>query len=337
MRGLVDRSRIGPPRSPAHTQIPRRLLALSALALIVGGCGTAGVSGTATGLLKGGEVPLTVVAHGYAVAVYAPVTIHERTYFFRVDTGAAHTVVTKRVASALGLQKHGLRYRMQAVGCAASVQPVRVAEWRLGRIKLPTTVIDEAHIDLGPEKMDGRPVVGLLGSDVLRRFGRATFEFWRQRLILGSKAPADGQSANFTQLHTHTGGYAELVGAKINGRSVRLAVDTGASLTGIDGATARLLRLKRFGQSGPISGATGCSVVVHSVSITHWTVGAVTLPSTYALAGPVSLKYRGFLIQGLLGADVLSSYRQVTFDFTIRRLVILGRPRPRFRTKPAHR
>jgi hypothetical protein len=103
-------------------------------------------------------------------------------------------------------------------------------------------------------------------------------------------------------------------------------VDTGAGLTYINGQSARQLHLERLGWSGKVGGANGCPETVHAVGIDDWSMGRMTLPLTYALAGPVVLT-KGSIIHGVLGPDVLAAYRRVTFDFTHERLVIQGPPR----------
>jgi predicted aspartyl protease len=278
--------------------------------------------------LSGGAVPLIVVRHGYAVRSFVRVTINSRTYLFAVDTGATQTAIAKPVANALGLPEHGAAYVVHPAGCAARAQPVFVSRWRLGGTRLPPSVIGKANLDLGKEQIHGLPVVGLLGSDVLRQFGRATLQFRQKRLVLGRTAPASGHAAKLTIVRTVTGGYGEFVTVKIHHRAVPLLVDTGAAYTGIDGQLAHRLRLKRLGQSATITGATGCRLKVHFVAIQNWTVDGMKLPSTYALAGPLSLRGNRMIIgYGLLGADVLSVYRQITFDFTAKRLLILGPPK----------
>jgi predicted aspartyl protease len=300
---------------------------LSVLAVITAGCSGSLTHRPATRILSGGAVRLTVVNSGYAVRAYTRVTISGRTYFFAVDTGAGRTVVTSQTASALGLLKHGATFKARSIGCAGSAQPVLISHWRLGGIRLPPTVVAESNIHLDGERVDGRPVAGLLGSDVLRQFGRATFQFHQQRLILGQTAPMRGEAVNFTALHPVTGGYEEVIKVKINGKPVRLFVDTGAGLTFIDAPSARLLRLQRLAWSGQINSVNGCTVPAHSVAIKQWTMGHLTIPATYAIAGRIAFKYKGLIVHGLLGPDVLSTYRQVTFDFTNRRLVILGPPK----------
>jgi predicted aspartyl protease len=300
---------------------------LSVVAVITAGCSGSLTHRPATRILSGGTVRLTVVYGGYAVRAYTRVTINGRTYFFAVDTGAARTVVTSQTASALGLPKHGATFRARSIGCAGSAQPVLISHWRLGGIPLPPTAVAESNIHLYGAKVDGQPVAGLLGSDVLRQFGRATFQFHQQRLILGQTAPMRGKAVKFIALDPATGGYEEVIKVKINGRPVRLFVDTGAELTYIDAPSARLLRLQRLGWSGRIKSVYGCTVPAHSVAIKQWTMGHLTIPATYAVAAPLAFKYKGVIVQGLLGPDVLSTYRQVTFDFTNRRLVILGPPK----------
>ncbi len=312
---------------PLIRRFAKRSLALCVLALVTIGCSGALADQPVSSSLRGGVVPLTVVNSGSAVRAYARVAINGRTYFFVVDTGAAQTVIETKFASALGLPSEGPAFTTVSFGsCRGSALPVLVSNWRLGRVQLPPSVIAESNIQTGVEKVDGRPVIGLLGSDVLSLFGRATFEFHQQRLMLGPNAPMGGRVVKFTALHIPGGGYAELTKMRINGKPVTFLVDTGAGLTYINGQSARQLRLERLGRSGRIGGANGCSETVHFVGLDDWSMGGMTLPSTYALAGSVAL-IKGSSIHGLLGPDVLAEYRRVTFDFIHERLVMQGPPR----------
>lgn len=324
--------RLSRPRRPALSRplirrFAQRSLALCALVLVTVGCGDALADQPAPSSLSGGVVPLTVVNRGSAVRAYARVKINGRAYFFVVDTGAAQTVIETRFASALGLPSQGPAFTTVSFGsCRGSAEPVEVSNWRLGSIELPPSVIAASNIQTGIERVDGHAVIGLLGSDVLSLFGRATFEFHRERLLLGPHAPMGGRVVRFTAEHFPGGGYAALTKMRINGRPVTFLVDTGAEVTYINGQSATRLRLKRLGWSGRVAGANGCSETVHVVGIDDWSMRGMTLPLTYALAGSAVLT-KGSSIHGLLGPDVLAEYRRVTFDFTHERLVMEGPPR----------
>jgi predicted aspartyl protease len=308
------------------------LLAVSAVALTVAGCG---LGHTTRRPLKGGVVPVTVVREGLGVRVYARLTIKGRTYLFLVDSGATNTVMDTEVASALRLPRHGPEEVSHPLGCTAPVEPVLVSHWRLGPIVLPPMIVGAASVGEYNLKVDDMPVAGLLGSDVLEQFGKATFEFGRHRLILGSGAPVRGHAEKLSVLHNESFGYAELVRVEIHGAPASLLVDTGASISGIDGRLAQRLKLSRLGHAGKVSGATGCTEQVHPVAIRHWRLGHLSLPSTYAVAGAMSFRYGPVVARGLFGADILSTFRRVTFEFAPRQLLILDQPL--FPAKPVHK
>ena len=59
-------------------------------------------------------------------------------------------------------------------------QPVRIRRWRIGGTPLPSLRI--VSFDVGSRNR----VVGLLGSDVLARFGRITIDYVSRTLTLGA-------------------------------------------------------------------------------------------------------------------------------------------------------
>jgi predicted aspartyl protease len=308
----------------------RRLIALVvliAVPVVPAGCGSTGSGQLRDGSIRGGDIPLIVVHRGYRVSAYTRVTVTGKPYLFKVDTGATRTIIRTSIAAALGLPMRRQMITTYPLGCTASMRPTLVPKWRLGRIELPSMVIGASKLgNLGP-RVDGLSIAGLLGSDVLARFRKATFEFQQHRLILGTNALGSGRAVKLSVLHSAKGGYAELIHVDIDGRPVRLLVDTGDEITAISGRLAGQLDLERLGQTGAIEGASGCPIQVRAVAIKHWIVGGVTLPSTFALSGRVSENVGRLRTQGQLGADVLSAFRRVTIEFEPRHLLIFSDPR----------
>jgi hypothetical protein len=57
---------------------------------------------------------------------------------------------------------------------------------------LPATTVFSAKTLLAGARLNDVPIGGLLGSDVLSRFGTVTLDFAGKRLILGGNAPNGG-------------------------------------------------------------------------------------------------------------------------------------------------
>ena len=113
-------------------------------------------------------------------AALAPVVIHGRTFPFLIDTGATRSVVDQALAKKLRLAKVGAPIRVSGVGCTSAARNVRLAGWRIGGQRLPAIIATTTRI----AGANGR-AFGLLGSDVLSRFGSAKIDYAHARLILG--------------------------------------------------------------------------------------------------------------------------------------------------------
>jgi predicted aspartyl protease len=142
----------------------------------------------------GGGVPLQVVKDpSGSVLALVSITIQDQgPYTFVVDTGASRTVIDRPVADSLHLEPVPAVPIATDVSGAVEATVVRVAQWRLGDVDLPGTIV--ASIDLsGPnapalQQALGRRIDGLLGSDLLSGYGAITLDYARSTLILGPQA-----------------------------------------------------------------------------------------------------------------------------------------------------
>jgi predicted aspartyl protease len=100
-------------------------------------------------------------------------------YSFALDTGASHSVIDVRLAEKLGLQEDGPAVEMTGVVAASEAMPVVVSQWRVGDIRLPAHHLAALNLS----ELDRKTGIhGLLGSDILSRFGVITVDYQRQLL-----------------------------------------------------------------------------------------------------------------------------------------------------------
>ncbi len=140
----------------------------------------AGVA-SATDARAAQTIPLVVVKErNGATAALVRVFIHGQLVPMLVDTGATVSVINRTAARKLHLKMVGKPHRFCGVtGCALAGR-VRVKNWNVGGVPLPTVVVSSSPI----AGLNAHPF-GLLGSDVLSRFGSVTIDYANKELILG--------------------------------------------------------------------------------------------------------------------------------------------------------
>jgi len=136
---------------------------------------SAGCDG-ATAVAGGGEkVPLTVSVVAGQVAESVNVCIGGRGPFpFVLDTGAGQSTIDAGLARRLHLAPAGPPSFFAGVDCTGTARPVAVGPWSLDGIALESQQLTAATLPQIGGK--GEPV-GLIGSDVLARFGAVRIDF----------------------------------------------------------------------------------------------------------------------------------------------------------------
>jgi predicted aspartyl protease len=144
---------------------------------------------------------------------------------FVVDTGTSPSVLNTRLAKRMGLEvRVG---KLVAAGKPVEVEQIVLPELALGPIEV--TSLRMNVMDLSPWEKDlGTEVAGLIGMDVL---GRTNFrlDYEKRQLEFGGKAE-EGIAVGYD----HASGVA-LAEATLQGRRVRLIVDTGSDLVVVYG------------------------------------------------------------------------------------------------------
>lgn len=138
------------------------------------------------------SVDLRIVEGGSgSVLALVPVWIGEDgPYLFALDTGASQTVIDRQLVDDLGLEVGDLTGPLIGVTGATQARTVKVDDWQLGEVGMPP--IEALTMDLPqfyvPQRLN-RPQSfrGLLGSDILSRFGVVTIDYDQARLVLQSR------------------------------------------------------------------------------------------------------------------------------------------------------
>ena len=159
----------------------RRYIVVVSLVCAAALFGVMGGVASATDAHTAQAVPLVVVkAPSGATAALVRVVIHGQVVPMLVDTGATLSVINRTAARLLHLRALGKPHRFCGVTGCALARRVRVANWNVGGVALPTAVVSSSPI----AGLNAHPF-GLLGSDVLSQFGSVTIDYRDKQLILG--------------------------------------------------------------------------------------------------------------------------------------------------------
>ncbi len=304
---------------------------------------TAGCTG-AVALGGGAErIPITVSTVAGQVAELVNVCINGAgPYPFVIDSGAGESIIDAHLAAQLHLTHSGSPTGFSGVGCSGKAQPVGMTSWSVAGVPLTPQNLTAATLpDFG---VPGQPV-GLLGSDVLSRFGAIRIDFAAQTLTFGGpqgsvlsnsdeevRGPT-GPAPAAVLLQGQAGTTIPLTVALTPGDislNVRLRfgkgtyrdfiVDTGSSQTVVAASVAKSVRLAPSDLAQRQT--TVCSTItvplVHSGS---WSLPGVVLHPQ--LLGSVNFGPIGAGgTAGLLGSDQLQRFGWVIFDYRGGRLVL---------------
>jgi Aspartyl protease len=293
--------------------------------------------------LPGGatRLPLTVSAVAGQVAESVNVCIDgQGPYPFVLDSGAGESTIDAGLAKRLHLAQAGQASLFAGVGCTGTAQPVTVGSWNVEGLALAPQQLTAATLpEIGGK---GEPM-GLLGSDVLSRFGAVRIDFTAGALVLPGPQGAPLSGFNTVQGPVGppppavlTGGQGTTVPISVTpipgdvslNVSVRFGtgprrsftVDTGSSASVVASSVAHAQSLA--GTDLAQRQATVCSVI--TVPLVHtgtWSVPGVTLyPQLVGSTNFGEISFGG--IQGLLGSDQLKRYGWVVFDYSGARMVL---------------
>jgi len=288
-------------------------------------------------------VPIKVSSVGSAVEALVEVCLEGQGPFpFVIDTGASSSAIVLSLAQHLHLSMLGLPQRYAGVGCTGTAQFEELTAWSMAGLPLAGQAITAQTIPgWGGE---GEPV-GLLGADVLSRFGALRFDFAAQSMTLpGVEGPTrngpslvTGPLASPIASDLISGPPGSLSGLRVTegpnyavattvahfrdaDRDEVFELDTGASRSVVRTSLARKLGLANTAFRGEIQ--TSCSkTTVPLVQSGQWSLNSVRLAPTMLRSTDLG-QLRPAGINGLLGLDELSRFEYAIIDFTGATLVL---------------
>lgn len=144
-------------------------------------CAAGGVaSASAVEAHAASTVHVVIIRSHGEVLVGARVRIHGQLFPFLIDTGASKSLLTPAIVRRLHLKSVGKPHKFCGVAACTTARKVRLSRWSIGGVVLPTVTAVSS-----PLAGTGNVGAGLLGSDVLSKFGSVTIDYKNGLLTLG--------------------------------------------------------------------------------------------------------------------------------------------------------
>jgi hypothetical protein len=261
-------------------------------------------------------------------------------FTFVVDSGAEGTALASSVSGQLHLPIGGVSEKFSGLSGSAKLAPREVKQWSMGGLPLARQVIYAGSLaGLGGNDQPA----GLLGSDVLSRFGVIRFDFADKLLIVpagelpvpktaqsfvgpagvppSSAMTAGGVTTLPVAVETAPGFATVVVRVSFGLRRGYFLVDTGSSQSSVTAVFASRASLRSAGKASVTTASSTASLSL--VESGRWSIdGTALIPQKLVESGSLNG------IDGILGADQLGHFRFVTIDYVNGELV-LGAKRPR--------
>ncbi|MBV9047086.1 MAG: retropepsin-like domain-containing protein [Solirubrobacterales bacterium] len=286
------------------------------------------------------RIPARVSKVGPNVGILVNVCIEGKGPFpFAVDTGASKVTINAELADRLKLPRVGSSETFRGAGCTGEGQERRITSWSVAGVPLRGQTATGANLpDFGGA---GQPD-GLIGSDVWGAFGAVRIDFAHGDLVVpghegppprkealikkpaGSPLPAglvSGRPRLVAPMSVEAGPTQTIivVGVAFGAHPVvTFTPDTGASTSVVDSSVAKHAGLVPVEIKERQN--TVCSVATApEVESGAWSLaGKPLLPQSIATANLLA----SGVAAGLLGADQMSHYGSVIFDYRGGQLVL---------------
>jgi predicted aspartyl protease len=224
--------------------------------------------------------------NGFLVMAVGQIGGLEQKQNFVVDTGTAPSILNARLAKKLGLEVTG--GTLVAVGKAVETGQVVLPELDLGPIHVASLLMNVMDLSRW-EKNLGIEVAGLLGMDVL---GRASFrlDYEKKELEFGTVAQ-EGIAVGYDGSR----GLA-LAEATLQGKRVRLIVDTGSDLVVVYGGSWEGMEAASVRSQSREGTSVAEQVTARQIAEPEMELGGKQFRGlrTYYVSSPMGFGYDGF-------------------------------------------
>ncbi|MBW6524220.1 aspartyl protease family protein [Sphingomonas sp. RHCKR47] len=242
-------------------------------------------------------------------------------YRFIIDTGAQRSVISRQLARRLNLPA-GRRVRLTAMTGSSVVDTVIIPS-------LSVSTIGGERIEAPALEGSDLGALGLLGIDTLQGH-RLVIDFDAGRMSVApstrqDRAPRAAPGEIVIQARSLFGQLV-VTSATLNGRRVRVVLDTGTSISLGNRALQRMLARGGKQAQAEMVSVLGDTLVADYAAVRELKLGTASisgLPIAFADAAP----FRAFALDDkpalFLGMDALKLFRRVEVDFANRELRLL--------------
>ena len=291
-----------------------------------------GCTESATGPIR--PITFEVSRHHGRVPVVSVCLDGHGPYPFVVSSGSGVSSIAPRLLRTLRLPVSSGLAPVLGVTCVPDAHAVLIKSWSMGPVPL---LEQELFVTTVPSTGLGQAPMGIIGSDVLSRFGAVQVDYHtRQLRMLGVEGRPQatttyviGQahdqpppqlrkgrptvSVPLTELTGPSGTTLSAPVAFGSAAPVSFSVDSGASVSSVVQDIATKSSLQAAGSTAPSWGA-GCSGTVPRVTSGPWSLSTTSLPPQQLAVTTISGGVN-HAIDGELGADVLGSTRWYEIDY----------------------
>jgi len=280
----------------------RDILPLCVL-LIAESCYAAAQPESGSGTLRS-EIPFELLRENLIV-VQGTINTQENLNLV-LDTGANRTIICPELVRRLNL--HGRQESLVSMTGTLSTEAVTLTRVELGAFhSFASVALVE---DLSELRMDdGRPIVGIVGLDVLSSTS-FMIDYVRRKIVFGTEAPGK------TSVRLISSEPFAAVLVNIEGQELHLLVDTGTPRilvfrNRLDVSRCKIQAVK--GQSDPAIASPGAVVRAAWFRASHISIGNKKIKKQLLLVADDTPDFRG-QIDGLLGL-AQSGFQKVWLDF----------------------
>ena len=266
-----------------------------------------------------------LVTVGVCVGTHGP-------YSFVVDTGSTMSIIDSSLAGTLGLHRTGVT-ALGGMGCAQSGTVVSAPAMSMGHIPMAAQSLVSASLT----NWAGTHVDGVLGSDVLGRFGAVKLDLekasltvaqvqglppTRHELVIGKPGAAPPASLLTTKpvvtvpmnVVYGPGTIAAYTNVTVTGHGPNaFVVDTGSPTTTLATSLAASLHIPSTGNGTP-PGGIGCTTDVPTLGPTPVALGPASQTLSTLRSMPIAGEQR-VGITGGLGLDFVVPYGTIIVDY----------------------